>query len=378
MNSISSTIVSIFLSIFVWQKTGDINFIYLYFLGLFVSIPFFGIIGAIISEKVNFKLPFLISFLTQVIFLYFVVNKSDFLIANPVAFGILNSIAIGFFAIPRNSLYQILNKENISGGNAVLSVIYSIVGLAVPLAGSYWLAQTGNYKLIFLIAGLSILVCAVLLFFIKLPKSDGKYELSLVLKFLRVGDYRKIIFLRFIDGFKNGIEWGLFGIIMFNLTNGDISKWGYLNFATSGVAIFAGILYSKFIANKYELPTLYIFSILYTFFGLFMLINFNLINFLVYFIGTAISGVFISSSVSKLWSDVFSTSGGNEYSSSEFFSFLELPVMIGRVIPFAILYIYNYDLDSKLVLGVLILFISIIPLISTYILEKTHVFGIKN
>ncbi len=66
MNSISSTIVSIFLSIFVWQETGDINFIYLYFLGLFVSIPFFGIIGAIISEKINFKLPFLISFLVPI------------------------------------------------------------------------------------------------------------------------------------------------------------------------------------------------------------------------------------------------------------------------------------------------------------------------
>ncbi len=165
---------------------------------------------------------------------------------------------------------------------------------------------------------------------------------------------------------------------MYNLTNGDISKWGYLNFTTAGVAIIAGLIYSKFISNKFDAPALYLFSILYTFFGLFILIEFNLFNFVLYFIGTSISGVIISSGVSKLWSDVFNTSGGDEYSSSEFFSFLELPVMVGRIIPFILLYVYNFDLDSKIVLGVLFLFISTLPLLSTYILQKTRVFGIRN
>ncbi len=202
MYSVASTIIGIFLSIYVWQKTGDINYIYIYFLSLFVFIPVFGLIGAMLSERINFKLPFLISFAAQIVFLYFVVNNSDFLISNPFMFGMLNSISIGFFAIPRNSLYQIMNKDNISGGNAILSVIYSLIGLTVPLLGSYWLAQTGNYKLIFGIAGVSIVLCALILLFLNLPKSNGKYEFNLIANFLKLGDYRKIVLLRFIDASK--------------------------------------------------------------------------------------------------------------------------------------------------------------------------------
>lgn len=156
-NNLSNAVISIFLSIFVWQKTGSIDYLFLFFLALFLTIPVSGFIGSYITEKFNFKVPVLISFVSQILLLFFAVNYSNYLIDNPILFGLINGVSIGFYAVPRNAVFQLMNKDSISASNSLLSVIGGLISLSVPVVGSLWISRTGNYNGIFILAGISIL-----------------------------------------------------------------------------------------------------------------------------------------------------------------------------------------------------------------------------
>ncbi len=370
-NSLSNAVISIFLSIFVWQKTGSIDYLFLFFLALFLTIPVSGFIGSYITEKFNFKTPVLISFMSQILLLFFAVNYSNYLIDNPILFGLINGVSIGFYAVPRNAVFQLMNKDSISASNSLLSVIGGLISLSVPVVGSLWISRIGNYNGIFILAGISILLGFVVNFFIKYPKSNGMFDVLVYKQFAKNKDFIKVIFLRFLDGIKGGIEWAFMGVITLGLIGGDLEKWGILNFFASLVGIGSGLFYMKVISKGYDKPALYLSSILYTFFGIFLLVSFGLVNFVFYLFGTTITSSFIGSAVSKLWSDVFDESGGGSYNSSEFFSILEIPLMLGRVIPIFILFFNQIDLSSKVNLGMLFILISTIPLLSTYVLQRT-------
>ncbi len=370
-NNLSNAVISIFLSIFVWQKTGSIDYLFLFFLALFLTIPVSGFIGSYITEKFNFKTPVLISFMSQILLLFFAVNYSNYLIDNPILFGLINGVSIGFYAVPRNAVFQLMNKDSISASNSLLSVIGGLISLSVPVVGSLWISRIGNYNGIFILAGISILLGFVVNFFIKYPKSNGMFDVLVYKQFAKNKDFIKVIFLRFLDGIKGGIEWAFMGVITLGLIGGDLEKWGILNFFASLVGIGSGLFYMKVISKGYDKPALYLSSILYTFFGIFLLVSFGLVNFVFYLFGTTITSSFIGSAVSKLWSDVFDESGGGSYNSSEFFSILEIPLMLGRVIPIFILFFNQIDLSSKVNLGMLFILISTIPLLSTYVLQRT-------
>lgn len=370
-NNLSNAVISIFLSIFVWQKTGSIDYLFLFFLALFLTIPVSGFIGSYITEKFNFKVPVLISFMSQILLLFFAVNYSNYLIGNPILFGLINGVSIGFYAVPRNAVFQLMNKDSISASNSLLSVIGGLISLSVPVVGSLWISRTGNYNGIFILAGISILLGFVVNFFIKYPKSNGMFDVLVYKQFAKNKDFIKVILLRFLDGIKGGIEWAFMGVITLGLIGGDLEKWGILNFFASLIGIGSGLFYMKVISKGYDKPALYLSSILYTFFGIFLLVSFGLVNFVFYLFGTTITSSFIGSAVSKLWSDVFDESGGGIYNSSEFFSILEIPLMLGRVIPIFILFFNQIDLSSKVNLGMLFILISTIPLLSTYVLQRT-------
>ncbi len=374
INNLSSTIVSIFLSIFIWQKTGNLDFIFRYFLSLFIFMPLFGFVGAILSEKFSFKYSFFISLISQFIFILFILKYSDYLIQNPVLFGVINSISIGLFAIPRNAAHQLMSRNNISGGNSLLSVIGGIISLSIPILGSYWISISGNYNGIFALAGIAILIGSIVNTLIIFPKSNGTFDFLIYKQFIATSDFIKILILRFFDGLKNGIEWAFMGIIILGLIGGDLNKWGIVNFMASLAGILSGMFYMRIISKGYDKPTIFIASILYTLFGILLFAKFDLINFFIYMVGTTITSSFIGSASSKLWSDVFKESGGNEYNSNEFYSLLEIPLMFGRIIPIFLLFYFNLNLNSKLILGILFLFISTIPLLSTYVLQKTKAF----
>lgn len=377
-NSLSSTILGLFLSIYVWQKTGSLEFIYLYHLALFISIPFFGLLSGFLSNKYSFKYSFFVSIITQVLFLYLIISNPDLLIKNPVIFGLISSFSIAFYAISRNSLFQILNKENISGGNSILNSLGSIISLSVPLLGSWSVILTGGYNLLFWIALFSLVLSLFFNFILRIPEGGSKFDLSIIQKFSKTNDFNKLQLIYFLNGIKNGIEWPLMGVILLNLIGGDLNNWGFVNSLAATIGIMIGFVFSKYLSNRFEKPTLYLSSILYTVFGTFLFINFNLTNFLIFILGTTITSNVIGPSFSKLVNDVYQeiTIDGNN--TTEFYYISEIPLNIGRVLSLGILFFFNFDLNSKVVLGLMLFLISSIPFVSTYIIQKTKVFSVNN
>lgn len=377
-NSLSSSITGLFLSVYIWQKTGNLQFIYIYFLSLFVVIPVFGLIGSLISKKYSFKIAFLMSSLSSILFMYFIIKYPEMLISSPLLFGILNGLSVAFYAIPRNSLFQILNKENISSGNSILNSLGSIISLVVPTLGSFSIYYFSSYNFLFLISITSLFIGLIFMLFIKLPDFKNQFDIRFLKTFNKNNDFKKLMSLYFLNGVKGGIEWPLMGIILLNLIGGNLQNWGYLNSLSAFIGIVMGFVYSKFFSNRNDKALLYLSSILYSVFGMFLIVNFDLLNFAIFLLGTTITSSLIGPSFSKLANDVFVEVSSDDSNSSEFYFFTEVPLMLGRILSLGSLYALNVNLESKMVLGIIFFALSFLPLLSTYVIQKTSVFKVNN
>lgn len=374
-NSIGSTLVDVFLGLFIWQKTFGLEYIYQYFIVLFLTIPAFSIFAGILSKNVSIKFTLFISFLTKILQILIVIYTPNIFLSEPKFFGLFSAFTIAMFCIPRNSIFQKLDSDKISRQGSIVGVVDTIVSLVIPVIGTYWISKTSSYSPIFVLAAAMYFLSMILDMFIKFPNNKEKINFSILHKFLKDGDLTKLFAVYFLNGLKNGLEWALMGLIVFILLNGNVLNWGLLKFLVSLICVIAGLIYAKILAGKYDKYALYFSSILYTFFGLFILMDFNFYYFVLFFVGTSLTSVFMNSAIYRLNSDVYSTFKSLGDYTLEFNAFTEIPLMLGRVIPLLILYTTKSDLESNVVLSLILFIISVIPLFNTYIIEKIKKFN---
>jgi MFS family permease len=372
--NLSWIISNLFTSIFIWQKTENLDYLYKYYLFLFAVIPLSGLLGAVISKRVTPKLCFIISFSVNALCLLIAGVFPDYFLREPIIFGVLNGTAIGLYAVPSNSSMQDLFAGNLSKISARLSAAHSLNSLIIPLFGSYWLYQTGGYSGVFILGALFLLLSVVFTFITHFPRNQKYFEFGSFRTYLPNIDVRKLCYLHFILGIKSGLEWAVFGVVILKLVGGQIGDWGLINFASAAAAIVAGLIYSKFIAGKTDALFLLLSSIIFTALGIILISKFNLINFIIYFLGTSVISTFMNSPLTRLTGDVFSLSLLGKGLSEEFYSFIEFPLALGRIIPILLLWYAGSNLEGDFTLISIFFVVSTIPLISTFIIQRMIAF----
>jgi hypothetical protein len=371
------TIGNLFLSVFIWQKSSGVDYLYRYYLTLFFMIPIFGFMGALLSKKAGQGVSFFIAFLSNLTLLVFAAVRPEYFLGSPYVFGAINASAVGFFSIPKNAGFQIMFSKNMSGMSAKLESLTKINSVLVPILGSLWVYFAGGYTGIFLLGTLAILISIFFTFITHFPKGSTNWNSRVLGDFIRNNDYRRLSFLWVLNGIKSGLEWSVFGIVVLKLVEGKITSWGVINFFAALVGVIAGIIYSKYIAGKNDPTALVLSCTLYAFLGVFVVSGFSLISFVLYFLGASLVSTFLSAALSRLFGDVFTQGGGDVNSTEEFYSFLEVPLALGRIIPVSILLFTNSKLDQGIILMGIFFVVSIIPLLTTYVLERMRSFRIE-
>lgn len=364
------TIGNLFLSIFIWEKAGSLSFLYKYFLSLFIFIPISGFIGALISDRLSIKYSFISSFLLDIGILSLASLDPDLFLGKPIIFGALNGTAIGLYAIPSNVSMLSLFSKDISSAAARLGSLSGINALLIPLIGSFWVYITGSYKGIFLLGSIALVLAILILLNMNFPKAEKSWSWIRLGKFLKYRDFRMLCFFWFLSGLKHGLMWSVFGVVLLKLIGGEITGWGVMNFAAALLGIVSGIAYSKFIAGKQDASVLILSSLLYTTLGIMLIADFSLVSFTAFFLGTRLMQTFIGSAATLLESDVLRNSGESSSTSYEYYTFLEIPLAIGRFVPVFVLFILNSELEKNIILVSIFFVVSTVPLMSTYVLQQ--------
>lgn len=363
-------ISNLFLSVYIWQNTTDPNFLYLYFISLFIAIPLAGSLAAIVSSRWSHKPNFTFSFILNSLLLFLVAKNSEIFLDFPVLFGVINGISIGVYSVASNSTKQSMFRGGVSKTTAKLSSASSLNSLAVPLIGAFIISKLENYSVVFVLGAISLLISTILVVFVNFSASVGSQtEKS---NFWKYSDFWKLNLFSFVWGLKSGLEWSVFGIVILKLVGGEIVSWGVINFSAAVTGIAAGLIYSKYLAGKEDPLALIISSVGYTVLGIFLVSDYGLTNFVLYFLGSTVTSTFIGSSVTRLFSDVYSNiSGGFEgIGTDKYYAILEYPLALGRVLPVAVLYMFQSDLNHNFVLVTIFFVVSTVPLVSTYIFQN--------
>lgn len=368
---IADSVSSFFIGLFIWQANYEISQVLKYFLSLFVFIPVAGLVGAYLADKINAKLSFFISIVFRLISLISVVFYGDYFISNLVLFGFLMSLAIGFYSVPRNACVQLINKsDSILKLTVYLSSVTSFAGIIVPFAGSFWVEKTGSYSGIFLVSFFLLIFSGFIFSLINFPVSDGTFQILEVVKKMTKEDHFKMVKIYFYNGIRNGISWSIFGIMTLVLVGNDLVEWGSINSVISLVAVIAGFIYSKKIRGESKYPSLVITAYIYCFLSIIFIVNYSIYSLILLLLVHSIASVFINSSVSALISELLQKDNNLASRANEYYSLLEIPLALGRVLPLLILWISGVGIGNELVFKLVFLIIAFVPIVSSQLLEK--------
>jgi len=369
------TASSLFLSVFIWQKTGSTEYLYKYYLANFAAIPVFGLLGAFASRNLSAKFGFVSSYLTNIFLLGCAAYATNTFLAMPVFFGLVNGAAIGLYSVASNATKQLLFSENVSAATARLSSVTGLNSLLVPLLGSFVVAKYGNYNVVFMVGASSLVLALMFAFSIKFGSGGENRGTVSVAMLWKSSDFRKLVFFSFLWGIKSGLEWTVFGVVILKLVGGEIASWGIVNFLAALVGIVSGLVYSKMFAGRADALALVFSSVVYTALGMFLISEYSLVSFVLYFWGSAVVSTFISSSTTRLFADVYKdTDISARVSLDNYYATLEWPLAVGRMLPVWLLYSIKSSLGEDGVLFAIFFVVSTIPLICTFVFQRMKSF----
>lgn len=376
LNNLSSSIQGLFLSLYFWENSKGTGVVLTYHIFLFLAIPFAGIIGSLLSKYLSSKISFIISAACKITVLGVALIYKDNLISEPELFGVLNGIAIGLYAIPRNITFQkVVSGERIGKTTAVITSISQVYEIVLPTLGALWIVKTGSYAGIFAFGIISPLLALLVLPFVTITKDSVLTSTATFFKTVSTNkDYLKLLLLYFVLGIKNGISWALFGGLIYFLVSKYLTYWGYINTGLSIVGITTGLFYAKFLADKKDAIVFNLVGIFYLSIALIFATNYTPLLFVPFLILHAISESLLTNSLSPLSTAIISEDSGYKEYISEYHSLKEIPLSLGRVIPLLILISFSSNLEHSVTLILLLLTVATTPFVAGYILQTTSIY----
>jgi len=376
--ALANAVIINFVSLYIWQTKQDLSPILLYHIALFVGIPIAGLAASYLTEKNRLKYSFAISFLTKALVLFSIIRYPETFINHPLVFGFISALATGFFIMPRNTVFQLLTDDTERGKQtAILNVGLSFIELAIPLLGAFWVFSTGSYNGIFTFAIFILVLSAFFLSRIRLTTGDNIWNIKMALNFHRNPDFFKLALIQYFSGIKNGISWALFDVLTFYLLQGNMSKWGITDSFLNLIGIVGGIVYTKYIAGKLDLPILMLTGLIYTGVNILFVSNFTFASLVTFMAFHYLAQVFLASSISPVVTGMLEEDSRAGELINEYNAILEFPLALGRITPLVVLFIANSSLDYDPVLKIIFLVMGVVPLIIVSILKKTHLFKLQ-
>lgn len=377
--SFSDNLYGIFISFFIWQSTSSLRDILVFNFAKIIIIPIAGTLAAYLAVKYSPKLMYRIGLIFELIVVAIVAFMADLFIEHLIIFGAFRGMAVGLYAIPLNTINDIVSGELITKLGSIRASINNFVKITIPSFGA-WLVSIGTgYSVIFISSGVFLLLAVILLTATKI-KPEKSRNLNIFHLFSpRNLDKDKVLlfFVYFFNGIRHGFFWALGAIVALHIIGG-MSGWGIYNFIFSGTGMIMGFVLLKKIEFNLSQSLVVLINLLFSVACLTLGIYFNLTSFIIFSFCLILLEVTSSSAYSGIINQIIRNEPDYANLKNEYFCAVEYPLAIGRLIPISVLLFFNVFTLDDYVLRLSYVLIGLIPIISFTLLSKTSIWTLKN
>lgn len=257
IDEIGSSLISLFLPVFLWEKFGRLDFVLLYFLAIYGFYVLTVIWGAKLMSRLGQKTAMIISVPFKVLFyicLYYLSLDYPSFVFIALMIVVMEIQMMMFWVPYHTDFARFTNKKDRGRVISFLSSISSLVSIFIPLMAGL-IIYNYNFDVLFLLAVILTAVSIVPLFLVE-PTYE-KFSLSFWQtwrEFLSVKN-RRMVFSYLATGVENMIGGIIWPIFIFQLLLGDFRLVGFISsfiiLATILVKLLVGSYTDKF--DKYKL-----------------------------------------------------------------------------------------------------------------------------
>lgn len=367
----ANSISTIFISFYIWKSSTGLHQLLLYHLWLFALIPVSATLGSWLAKHISPSFSYILGLVANILLLTSAVVFSHFFVNTVWLFGVLTGVSVGLIGLSANLITEEVAHSALERINAVRGFVSAAVTLVIPASLAMALFLGLGYSPLFIIGSVFLLCSAVAAALSVSPAKPSSFQPLPAILAARSNPNRGLLFgIYLLHGIRDGVLWGLGPVVALQVMGG-VKSWGIYILAFSALSLGINYLLTRVLNwhtnHSFIIGSGIFFSIACVIFGS----NFGFYSFLWYSVfltvDLAITGsAFMSATTRIVQSDLHYTKYKDEY-----FSLLEYPVGIGRVLPMAVLLFAGSSLDNNLTLRILIIAIGTISTLIFYLLNQT-------
>ncbi len=285
-----------------------------------------------------------------------------------VLLGVMQGAALGFFWLAFNIVYfEVTDPDNRDRFNGWAGLLGSAAGMLAPwISGRLITALEGEkgYRIIFTISSVIFAACAILSFWLKKRRIEGRYEWLHGFRQLKDkgSPWRRMLPAAAAQGVREGVFMFLVGLTVYTATR-DESKLGLYSLITSLVALVSFWLTGRLLKQRNRRWSMLIGAVMIAAVILPLFWKVTFATLLILGIGTSL---FMPLFIVPMTSVAFDLIGKSKESAShreEFVVLRETGLALGRITGLAAYFIVLPIDDSPRAITWLLLFVGVFPIV---------------
>lgn len=380
--TIITSVVDVGISLYIWDSAGDLSKLIWFHVAMFLTMPLVSLLSGWITDYLNPKISLIISFSAYVGLLFSAGAQTEYFLTHLFAFGALTGLATAMQSVPLGAITSrnVLDEERDAFmGNQ--SMIAMIIGLLLPVAVAIVKRLTGDLTLLFLgVVPLSVLMLLGLSRIgIQIPDHE-KFSWRVMLgSLIRNPDGKSLFLADVLMAIKDGVFWVLRNVLAYVLL-GSIAYWGIYSVVFQCIKI--GV--SKWLAGKHTIVNsrawFLLSGFLYTAASVLLVVDFSVINFLLFSLVDSIFGVLTS----VIFSDAVMRMMANDplyfdrKLETEYGVLREFHLGLGRVLPLLLMAYVFVGLglgESITAMKLVFILVGFVPQMLSIVLIRSRGFG---
>lgn len=363
LNQIVTIAANIFVGFYIWETTSDINKILEFNLGLFLLLPVGVLLSGLFAEYTSLKASFAASKILHVCYLTLLLTLGESLFSSVFTFGLLSGLITGLVLAPEEVVIAKIPQDDRNRLRGKLNALQRFFSIITPLGLAFLIDKSGaSFQIPFILAGLLVTFLLIFGLLVDFPALDNRFSLATIFSFPGGNPEKNFLATSsFLNGIKEGIHYSLIGILTLSFA-GSLINWSYINVSFALVAILLALIYNRFSFVSRPILSLGLGAVIFLAGSAYFAYDFSFAGILVYLAGLTLFDVFFgfgfNATTTKLTALDVNT---DKDLDNEYTFFIYLFQAMGMVIPIAILYYLQIDLNDPLFFRVLLVAVSLIP-----------------
>ncbi len=369
------SVVGVFVNFFIWEQTDSLKAVGIFQLSCAVGILLGCFLSSIILNKLKANLVRAIGTVITVVSISLIIILSVRALNYLVFIGFIFGFALGLRALAYKGMFlRIIATENREKFLKWDKVFGAVAGIVMPLLAAFMISITNDYNLLFIfiivLFTLSIIPLIIMsnLDFVKSPYLLGKA----IQELQKDSDLKKIFFGKFFYGIEVGIYNSVWPIIVLFIVGG-IQNWGIFNTLFTLIAAVISYLLGRKITFSNSKVFFMIMATSFTLVGILFATNFDFLAYVIFsFIGGFALTLF-DTSYQTIEAKILDRNVDESESMDELNLLMEIPLFLGRIIPFLIIVVLNPSFENDSLLRIFVIVVAAVPLIVSSFLSGAYV-----